>query len=85
MALNKDILGLALHNRRLDFCDKTYDQLIATYGSMDNARLEMAKADADEIIKHFKNNIQITIPALGLISASPGSPVTGSANTGSIL
>lgn len=54
MALNKDTLGAALHARRQQFGNKTHDELIELYGSLDAAALEMAKADADEIIKHIK-------------------------------
>jgi hypothetical protein len=54
MALDKDILGLALHNARKVFCDKTMDELINEYGSLDEVRKAQASADADEIIKHFK-------------------------------
>jgi hypothetical protein len=85
MALSKTVLGLALHNKRTEFCEKTMAQINTDYGSLANARLMLAEAEAEIIIDHFKNNIQITIPALGLISAAAGQPVTGSANTGTIL
>lgn len=61
MALSKDILGTALYNARNAFDDKTLDELIATYGSLNGVRLAMAKADAEEIINHFKANAVITV------------------------
>lgn len=85
MALNKDVLGLALYNARQPFMDKNIDEVIATYGSIEAYRLAIAKADADEIIKHFKANIQITIPGAGLVAPSGGGPVTGASTTGTIL
>lgn len=84
MPLSKTVLGLALKNARDAFNDMDMDTIISTYGSLDAARLAMAEADAEEIINHFKNNIVISIPALGFISASPGSPVTGTSITGTI-
>lgn len=58
MALDKNVLGQALHDARKVFCDKTMDELINEYGSLDNVRKAQATADADEIIKHFKNNAE---------------------------
>lgn len=84
MPLNKDTLGTALYNCRAIFSNKTKDELETTYGSIENARLEACKAEAEVIINHFKNNILLTIPATGYISASPGSPVTGVAVTGTV-
>lgn len=83
MALNKDVLGTALYNARLPFMDMNIDQVIATYGTIEAYRLAIAKADADEIIKHFKANIQITIPGTGLTAGATA--VTGASTTGSIL
>lgn len=81
MALDKDRLGTAMKNAVL--------ALNPNAGGMsggENAQmLAYMKAIANEIINEFKNNgdivltADITIPAAGLISASPGSPVTGSA------
>lgn len=85
MALNKDVLGLALYNSRAPFMNKNLDEIIATYGTLEAYRLEVAKADADEIIKHFKNNIQITIPGAGLVAPGGGGAVTGASITGTIL
>lgn len=84
MPLSKDVLGLALYNARAAFNDMDIDAIIAAHGSLDAARLAMAKADAECIINHFKANILITIPALGIISASPGNTCTGASITGSI-
>lgn len=84
MPLNKDVLGLALYTRRNAFCDMDMDEILMMYTTLDNARLAMAKADAEEIINHFKTNIEINIPAAGLVSVSGGGPVTGTALTGTI-
>lgn len=83
MALNKDVLGTALYNARLPFMNMNIDQVIATYGTIEAYRLAIAKADADEIIKHFKANIQITIPGTGLTAGATA--VTGASVTGTIL
>ena len=85
MPLSKDVLGTDLYNVRAIFSNKTEQQLLSTYGTMEAVRLAACKAEAEAIINHFKNNILITIPALGFISASPGNPVTGAAVTGTIL
>lgn len=85
MALSKDILGQDLYDKRSDFTNKTKDELETTYGSIEAARLAACKAEAQAIIDHFKNNIQLIIPAVGLVSAAPGAPVTGVATTGTIL
>jgi hypothetical protein len=82
MALSKDVLGLALYNRRNEFCDKTLDELVDEHGSFEGAKLAMAKADAEEIINHFKANILISIPATGF--GVSGAVVTGIAITGTI-
>lgn len=54
MALDKDILGLAIYNVRNVYSNKTAAQLIATYGDLEAARLHAAKAEAEAIIDHFK-------------------------------
>lgn len=54
MALNKDVLGLALYNVRVTFSNKTIDQINTEYGGIEQYRLALAKAEADEIISHFK-------------------------------
>ena len=84
MPLSKDVLGTDLYNVRAIFSNKTEQQLIAIYGSMEAVRLAACKAEAEAIINHFKASAILTIPALGFISASPGSPVTGTSITGNI-
>ena len=74
MPLNKDILGLALYNGRLEFNDKTLDELIATYGSLENARIAAAKKDAEIIINHFKT--------AGVVSVAVTTTGTATAHTG---
>lgn len=54
MALDKDILGQALYDVRAVWSNKTHQQLIATYGTMEAARLAACKAEADVIIIHIK-------------------------------
>lgn len=81
MPLNKDILGTDIYNALSQFNDKSP----AVLGDLETARLAFCKVLADEIIKHFISNIKLTIPATGFVSASPGSPVTGSSITGTIL
>ncbi len=84
MALNKDILGLALYDVRAIYCNKTIDEIIDEYGSLEAARLHACKAEAEAIIDHFKNNIAISIPGTGLIAPGGGGAVTGASVTGSI-
>lgn len=50
MALNKDILGLALYERANEINDKTPDEV----GNLEQARIDFWKAIADEVIKHIK-------------------------------
>lgn len=84
MALNKDILGTDLYNMQNQFFNnKTSDEIIMLYGSMEAARLECCKKEAEIIINHFKNNIQLSIPGLGLTAGA--NPVTGTSVTGTIL
>jgi hypothetical protein len=54
MALDKDILGQAIYDVRVIFSNKTYQQLVTTYGTMEAARLAAAKAEAEVIINHIK-------------------------------
>lgn len=84
MALNKDVLGLALYNKRVAFNDKTYDDLVQQYGTIEAARLAACEADAEAIIDHFKNNGVLIVPAAGLIAPSGGGAVTGQSQTGHI-
>ena len=58
MALDKDILGQALYDYRTAFNNKTVDQLSATYGNIEAARLACAKGEAEIFINHFKNNAE---------------------------
>ena len=75
MALNKDTMGLAIHNVRKKYNEKTVEQLINQYGSMENALIAEAKEEAEAIINHFKEFA--TIPGTGL--AAPNGSVTGAA------
>lgn len=79
MPLSKDILGLALYNKAMELNDIEIDE-----SDIDQARRDFWKAVADEIIKHFIANIQLSIPGTGLIAPSGGGPVTGASITGSI-
>lgn len=56
MALDKDILGLAVHTVRMQFNGKTVAELVMMYGSIDNARLALTKLEMDAIIKHIQTN-----------------------------
>lgn len=78
MALNKDTLGTAIYNALNTYNNKS----IGTLGDIEAARLSFCKTLADEIIKHLKNNIEITIPGTGLTAGATA--VTGAAITGSI-
>ena len=74
MALNGDQLGQELYNLRQTFNDKTFAQLEQQYGSIEEARLEMCKAEATLIVNHFKNNAE-GIYQTGSLIAGPN-PVT---------
>lgn len=83
MALDKNILGMALHNMRNEFFNnKTEQELITQYGSMDNARLEGCKKEAEVIIDHFKNYAVLNVPGTGLTAGA--TVVTGLSNTGTL-
>ena len=83
MSLDKDILGQALYvNRNTFFNNKTLAQLEATYGTIENARLEACKKEAEVIINHFKNNAVLHVPGLGLTAGATA--VTGQSNTGTL-
>lgn len=84
MALNRDILAVAINGRMSAFNDKTNDELITAFGSVASARLEMWRAISDEIIDHLKNYADLTVPGTGLIAPSGGGPVTGSSISGEI-
>jgi hypothetical protein len=82
MSLVAADLGQDLYNARQPFNDMDMQQLIATYGSLDGARLAMATADATAIINHFKNHGVLHVPGTGLVAGS--TPVTGNSTTGTI-
>lgn len=82
--LNATTLGTARYNRRLEFTNKTANELIMAYGSMEAARLAMDIADSQVIINHFKVNAQLTIPSTGFVAPPSGGPVTGTSTSGSI-
>jgi hypothetical protein len=54
MALDKDVLGQAIYDVRNIYSNKTAEQLITSYGSLEAARLHAAKAEMEVIINHFK-------------------------------
>jgi len=78
MALNKDMLGMALYNKAQSFNDKDIDNI-------DQARRDFWKAVAEEIVNHIKSNATLNVPGTGLTTASGGGPVTGLSTTGTIL
>lgn len=80
MALDGDALGTLLYNERVAFSNKKASDLITTYGTIENARLEAAKAEANVIVNYFKANT-VVIPT-ALIAPQNVGPVTG---TGTIL
>jgi len=80
--LDKVTLGQAIYAARQVFDDKTVDQLIEEYGSLDNARKAICEAEAQAIIDHFKSNAVLTIPGTGLVAGS--SAVTGVSTTGTL-
>jgi hypothetical protein len=81
MALDKDILGLAIYNVRNSFSNKTVAQLEAAHGTLEGARLECAKQEAEAIINHFKATV-VHVPGAGL--TAPNGPVGGTSVTGKI-
>ena len=82
MPLSKDVLGQARYDAAQPFMNKTNVELVADYGSVENARLQAYKADSAAIINHFKNNSLLSIPATPMV-AGPYS-VTGVSITGTI-
>jgi len=56
MALNKDTLGTALYNARSEWQNRDIDSLLNEYGTLEAARLEMCKAEAEAIIEHLRSN-----------------------------
>lgn len=83
MAMDKDILGLALYNSRNVFSNLTTDQLIATYGTLEAARLAACKAEAEVFINHVQAYAKPQVPGAGLTAGATA--VTGTSVTGSIL
>jgi hypothetical protein len=75
MALDKDVLGAAMHTKAKTFDDVAVDTTDPV--AMEAYRLNFWKAIADEVIKHFKTNG--VIPGTGLVAPSGGGAVTGSA------
>lgn len=83
MALSKDILGQDMYDMREEFFNnKTLDEILMMYGSLEAARLAACKKEAEIIINHFKTNVVLNIPGTGL-TAGP-TPVTGSSVTGTM-
>jgi len=80
--LDKVTLGQAIYSARQSFNDMTIDQLIATYGSLDDARKAICEAEAQAIIDHLKNNAVLNVPGLGLVAGT--NAVTGASTTGKI-
>ena len=72
--LSKDVLGLDLFNKRNAFCNKTRDELMATYGNEDAIRLAACKADAEAIINHLTTAgvINVTVATTGTSTAHTG-------------
>ena len=62
MPLNSNVLGTAIYNVRLTFNNRTMDDLLNEYGSLEGVRLAEAKDEAAAIIDHFKNNAEILVP-----------------------
>jgi hypothetical protein len=83
MALDKDILGQAIYDARNSFFNnRTVQQLITDFGSLEAARLAGCKVEAECIINHFKTYGLLTVPGAGL-TAGP-TAVTGTSITGTI-
>lgn len=61
MAMNKDLLGLDLYNIRQMFSNKTMDELIDEYGTLENIRIEACKKEAEVIINHLKNSVVVSV------------------------
>jgi hypothetical protein len=74
MALNKDTLGLLRYNTMLAFGNKTEAELVATYGSIEAARLAAIKADSEAIINHIKAAalVTVTVTTTGSATAQSG-------------
>lgn len=82
MAMNKNTLGQAIYDCRSSFSNKTTQDLIDQYGSLEAARLAACKAEAEVIINHITSNAALTVPGVGL--TAPNGPVAGTSTTGTI-
>lgn len=74
MAMDKDILGNALYAVRQSFSDKSMDDLIAQYGTIEAIRVAACIQEADVIINHLKNygEINVTVQTTGTATAQSG-------------
>lgn len=74
MALDKDVLGQLLYNTRNFFSNRTYDDLIEEYGTIEAVRLAACKAEAETIIDHFKSAgvVNVTVATTGTATAQTG-------------
>jgi hypothetical protein len=77
MALNSNTLGTALYNIRTAYSNKTEAQLITAHGNIENARLQMCKDEAAEIINHITANAEGRYQAGTLVAGAV--PVTATA------
>jgi hypothetical protein len=79
MALNKDTLGQALYDTRLEWLNRDIDSVLQEYGTLEAARLAMCKAEAEVIINHIKNNAdgvyQTGTLVAGANAVTPTAPV----------
>ncbi len=75
MALDKDILGQLLYNTRNVFSNRTYDDLIEEYETIEAVKLAACKAEAETIIDHFKTAgvVSVTVTTTGTETAHTGS------------
>lgn len=79
MPMNKDVLGLALYNVRKSYSDKTINQLIDEFGSLEAARLAQAKEEAEQIINHITNEAAGIYQSGSLVAGA--NPVTRVGNS----
>jgi hypothetical protein len=74
--LNGDDLGVLVHNFRMSFNNKTMDELIMEYGSLEVVRLACAKGEENIRMNYLKANT--VVHSAGLIApGGTGGPVTG--------
>lgn len=74
MALDKNELGTLLHNARQAFNNKTMDELIQEYGTLEEIRLAASIKDAEVIIDYLKSKAEGRYQAGSLQAGT--SPVT---------